>query len=223
VRRHPTISVLPRVEAVPVSDWAQSLAAFGSAAAVVTAGAFALFKYRTHREGYPRVELRTDVAFVGVQHGFWLSQLKANVQNVGSVRVEFHEATYSLSCVYAEDRFEQADDEEIQYRHQFPHKMKEGGNWLNATSEFTYNFAFLEPGTGCDFYQDVLIPQQATFVCLESLFIYSQGDDSSEGDGHRRVFRVPTEEDWEAKHPGEPRILEGDGRGDPKPPRLKDG
>ena len=179
-----------------VSQWTQSLAAFGSAAAVVAAGLFAAFKYKTQRQSYPRVEIQTDVAFVGRQHNFWFAQLRANLRNIGLVRVEFPEATYSLSCVYAEDRFEDAENGEILYRAEFPHRMIEGGNWLNATSSVNYNFAFLEPGTSCDLYQDVLIPTRTTFVCLESFFLYTLGDLSSEGDGQRRVFRVPHQEEW---------------------------
>ena len=182
-----------------VSQWAQSLAAFGSAAAVVAAGGFAAFKYKQQRQSYPRIELATNVEFIGTQSGYWLAQLKANLRNIGLVRAEFHEATYWLSCVYEEDKFEFPDETQIHYRPDFPHKLQESGSWLGATSTFSYNFGFLEPGTSCVLFQDVLIPTRTTFVCLESLFVYTLGDASNEGDGERRVFRVPAQEEWTAR------------------------
>src|SRR5215207_8765415 len=77
-----------------IEEWKNLAAATQSAATIasfVVGGIWVYTKYIRQQERYPNIEFSADVQFIGVQDGFWITELIATVENKGKAQHRMEE------------------------------------------------------------------------------------------------------------------------------------
>lgn len=119
------------------------------------------------RESHPKIEFSVDVRFVLKQHGRWLAEAVAVVENKGLVRHDVVKFGFSIRYLLPTDAIE-AQRGFLAY---LPHKGG-SGSWLPEG----WGNTFVEPGLRTRYSAPIAIDGDASAVLLHGKFYYPNGD-----------------------------------------------
>jgi hypothetical protein len=170
-----------------IEEWKNLAAAVQSMATItsfIVGGIWVYRRYIRQQERYPNIEFSADVHFIGVQDGFWVTELIATIENKGKAQHRMEEFGFDLNGIergrpiLLEQRWGNQVD--------FPVSI--------ATGSFLptqYKFFFIDPGVTAKYSYLCRVPVTSTFVILHCWFRY--GDKRKLSHTAERTVAVPPE------------------------------
>lgn len=159
----------------------------GGVESVATVLALCIGAYWTYtrfikqRENYAFIEFSIDINFVGKQHGKWIIELIAYLENKGKVQHQFSDLSFDLAFLMHDDAVESSK----KYGGQalFPHELPRCP-WIPLGNYF------IEPGLKAKYSYVAQIPERATYVMLHGHFTYKDQPATHRAE---RTLSVPIE------------------------------
>jgi hypothetical protein len=181
-----------------VKAWSEVLPDYIQVLALVTAGAWAYWRFIHQRSHEPATDIEVTATFVGVQGPWWVVEVTATLENKSLVRHSYGDFRMNLRYLTAEDAIEDAGPD-LEFQLQFPHTIDEriGGQrrffpraeYINPRQQFRHRYV-------------TFVPAEATFVRVHSKFEFepakppglrrrSPGSQRMTAIDSQRVFEVP--------------------------------
>jgi len=186
-------------DGLTLKDWgiiAQIIMAIATAIAFLFAGIWGFIKIIERRERHPRVEFNIELDFIGIQGNSWLAEISAFVQNKGLVRHKTREFDLKVRYIEENDPLKWGG-EKINYQVMIskivdiPEKYKDKGVTKRSFIPPKYGGGtYVEPGILQRYTHHVKIPRTASFVLINSRFVYPKQRRAA---SQSRLFVVPKE------------------------------
>ena len=87
----------------PAADSPFAVPVAGFCLAVVIVGLLAYRRYKARESSYAHIETSAEISFIGQQDNFWVVELKAILNNKGTVQRRIHKFRFDLNAIYADD------------------------------------------------------------------------------------------------------------------------
>lgn len=156
-----------------IEDWkgiAETAEAAVTTASLLVGGVWVYLRYVRQQERYPNIEFSADVRLVGVQDGYWIAELIANIENKGKAQHRMEKFAFDLKIIEQGQSIETSERFDNQVL--FPVLLAEG-SFLPQR----YKFFFIDPGLKAKYSYITRIPVTATFAILHCWFKYADGRD----------------------------------------------
>jgi endonuclease YncB( thermonuclease family) len=175
---------------------AQIIMAIATAIAFLSGGIWGIIKIKERRERHPRIEFNIALDFIGIQGNSWLAEISAFLQNKGLVRHATSEFGLKVRYIEENDPLKWGG-EKVNYQVMIPklidipEKYKDKGVRKRSFIPPKYvKGTYVEPGILQRYTYHVKIPRTASFVLINSRFVYPKKRRAAT---QSRLFAVPKE------------------------------
>jgi hypothetical protein len=157
-------------------NWSEVFETIGKAttgAAALVGGYWALIRWRSQDELFPRVDFEVSANFLGMQGDFVVTELVAVLENKGQVPLRIRNFTFKLRGLNRSATVE-TGSAEIRGQLLFPLVLEEG--------EFvpkSWEYSFVYPGVRTEYNFVTAIPRSIAFVRMQGDFEYMDRKDAS--------------------------------------------
>jgi hypothetical protein len=136
------------------------LPSYIQAFAIITAGAWAYWRFIYQRANEPATDTDIDLKFVGIQDDKWVIEITSFLKNQSLVRLQYNDFQVSIRYLLPEDKVEDGD-KKILYQLNFPTCIDERIKW---EKRLFGNVEYINPKQEFKHRYITYIPINATFV-----------------------------------------------------------
>jgi hypothetical protein len=138
----------------------------GICLAVLVGAWLAYRRYRAMESSYAHIETALEISFLGQQDSFWIVELKAILNNKGTVQRRIHKFRFDLHAIYADDPIDASTRGQVNFTNEI------------AKGSFVprgYAYCVVGPTVTATYTYVTRVPEAATFLVLHCWFDYNPG------------------------------------------------